>query len=590
MKNLAILNSMNKGHFEILGHFIYYCYLKKYNVTIFTNKENNNGWLDFYYLYFRKLEYVYVLQSYHEFSVDHLLILDLVYLISDDHEPEILDPLLREFPDKFVKLCLTMDQYESHSNKIKNIPYIVIFPFHGEPKINQYALPIVPFYKDDLFNTLKKKRKASYTILLLHNADSNLESILYQHPDFQYRWIVRDTGIHIHRNIPPFVKIYTNVNTFQLLDLLRDTDFILFPDGEYTRYSYRECRTISECLSWAISFNKPLLFESDIVPSLIGLQQFVRLNEKNKMDEHVVSKMKKCLCRDAYNDNTSCFYPDKFFQNTWNVLDRYFGKINPQISHRIKHCNEYSGYIHFIWIANHPQEKVPTRYLPNIHTFRRMNPNANIRIWYQKHILHFLQQERGGAYLSFYKQLPTTLTKADFARQLILYVYGGLYVDLDFYCIYPLSSLLSNKKILFFYEPRKHAAQQFLSELIYNGIMYSQRKRHPLFLTILDTIMIHYEDQYFKFKKNAFMTTGPYLLTLLYQENEIEKKDVLDSYFVLPFLDTKRLSDEKRQHLDSPSYVFTLWKEGSSRKDLNMYDYPFSLEQYLDNSFLFNAN
>lgn len=70
---------------------------------------------------------------------------------------------------------------------------------------------------------------------------------------------------------------------------------------------------------------------------------------------------------------------------------------------------------------------------------RQVNPDYEFKMYYDKDLLGFVQKEYP-QYLSLYNSLHGVYM-ADMARVLIAYHYGGLYMDLDFYCHRPFSCL-----------------------------------------------------------------------------------------------------------------------------------------------------
>lgn len=87
---------------------------------------------------------------------------------------------------------------------------------------------------------------------------------------------------------------------------------------------------------------------------------------------------------------------------------------------------------------------LPTFLQKLVDRWKEMNPNY-------KHILFDTEKARlsikrnfGDRFLSVFDKIVPGAYKADFWRYCILYVHGGVYVDIDTYCLGSLDSLINN--------------------------------------------------------------------------------------------------------------------------------------------------
>jgi len=90
-------------------------------------------------------------------------------------------------------------------------------------------------------------------------------------------------------------------------------------------------------------------------------------------------------------------------------------------------------------------------------------------------------------YLS-YKKLKPYSAKANLARYCLLYLFGGLYLDLT---IYPLEKLYTDAEFYVFED-----YQSIKSWSVHNGIMYSERK-NPILKTAIDIVVDHCKHEYY---------------------------------------------------------------------------------------------
>ena len=147
-------------------------------------------------------------------------------------------------------------------------------------------------------------------------------------------------------------------------------------------------------------------------------------------------------------------------------------------------------------------------------------------------------------YYSYNKMIQ----KIDFAKYLILYVYGGIYIDMDVKCLKSLSTLPDMHKYTgIFSSMSTNTAQRILlilinhpfgEDIVNNGIIFIAR-RHPI---MLETMKQAYKkkDNIYKNISNflhVFASTGPICLTngIKHYKHAYQKGDdilILDkSYF-----------------------------------------------------------
>ena len=78
-------------------------------------------------------------------------------------------------------------------------------------------------------------------------------------------------------------------------------------------------------------------------------------------------------------------------------------------------------------------------------------------------------------YLSLYRSFPYNVQRWDTIRYMILYVYGGVYTDLDTECFKPIEPLLEDVMIGFGEEPPEHNFNSSMPTLIGNAFMVSEQ-------------------------------------------------------------------------------------------------------------------
>jgi len=132
-------------------------------------------------------------------------------------------------------------------------------------------------------------------------------------------------------------------------------------------------------------------------------------------------------------------------------------------------------------------------------------------------------------YYPQYKQLWEDFTqpimKADFIRYLILYHYGGIYIDMDIYPIKPFDELLDNKQVFTTWSNSSRS-------LPYNALMMSE-KHNVVFWDIAEHSKISFYDKikinvYKEWKgRLVFQTTGHFMINRVLKKYKIKPMDIL---------------------------------------------------------------
>lgn len=104
-------------------------------------------------------------------------------------------------------------------------------------------------------------------------------------------------------------------------------------------------------------------------------------------------------------------------------------------------------YIHQIWIQG--KTNIPKKYLDRINSIKALNPDFTYILWDNDRILNSLNQFP--KLLEYYKNIEDiednninyNASRSDIGRILALYLYGGVYMDIDVSCIGSLNSIIS---------------------------------------------------------------------------------------------------------------------------------------------------
>jgi mannosyltransferase OCH1-like enzyme len=223
-----------------------------------------------------------------------------------------------------------------------------------------------------------------------------------------------------------------------------------------------------------------------------------------------------------------------------------------RLSNYIKGNNKIEKIIHRIWInKNNPLENdvLPERYNKYITVWKEYNSDFTHKLWSGKQIIELIM-EYFPEYVNFYLNLTPFIKKCDFARFVIVYVYGGFYCDIDFYCKRNISYLTEGGENYFIREPKEHYIQK--QELLCNGF-FGACKNNDFVLGWIDN-MVENKDI-----KDVLRHTGPIAFD---KYSKITKNKMLlgNTCDILSVISSFKFSSE----CDSYNYdISTLWFDGT---------------------------
>jgi mannosyltransferase OCH1-like enzyme len=196
-------------------------------------------------------------------------------------------------------------------------------------------------------------------------------------------------------------------------------------------------------------------------------------------------------------------------------------------------------------------------------TFQELNPDFEYVYWTRERFETILISHPVlSRYEGLYRRMGKMVEKSDFARCCILYVYGGLYFDMDYICAKSLASFVETHDWLMFYEPNEH-----MEGVLCSSCLGSKPGSH-FWIRVLDRMNRDYVYQEKAFSTNEF--TGPRLLYLIFKESSdlITERDLSDYCMFCPMifyngLPVKTGSMSKRCKSYTNIYTYTLWTEGT---------------------------
>jgi mannosyltransferase OCH1-like enzyme len=322
---------------------------------------------------------------------------------------------------------------------------------------------------------------------------------------------------------------YNNVDANVMMDIISNSDYLLVPKKVDSKYTYK---LISGGIPLAISLLTPIISTRELIDAC-GISD-VSVPYKNGM------KIRKSEI-DMNAERNKCI------TYTRNVLNGLTEKYIP------RQVEQPPINIHFMWLSKDMRRvNVPEKYHMHLRTWKIRNPNANIMIWNDDSVRNVIKQHFP-KYLTFYDTLEPVICRCDWVRFIIVYLYGGLYADLDFYCCKAINGLITSDT-LFYREAPEHEKDGLH---LYNGFFYSIPK-HPMLKGWIDYIVKNVKSPVDK--KDVVRTTGPIGLYNFYRMSgyDIHIGNFCD---IMPYTDSGKIS---RQCKTSDFYTYTKWNEGSN--------------------------
>lgn len=175
-------------------------------------------------------------------------------------------------------------------------------------------------------------------------------------------------------------------------------------------------------------------------------------------------------------------------------------------------------------------------------TWKEHYPSWEYKRWNDEMMVSFIQ-EHYPWYWEKYNNFQYNIQRWDVIRYLILYKFGGMYVDFDYESIEPIDNLLLGKSCCFAMEPESHN-NFYRKELVFNNAMMACEPEHFFMKRIIENVFsdeVVYQRSELRLIP-VLKTTGPWKLIDLYEQATPDEKDsiyLIPAKFVTPF-DTKQ--------------------------------------------------
>lgn len=213
-----------------------------------------------------------------------------------------------------------------------------------------------------------------------------------------------------------------------------------------------------------------------------------------------------------------------------------------------------SKQIHQIWLQGFVN--LPLKYYPNLDSIYKKNPDWKVNLWSEETIRPLIKSI-GDNYLQHYDSLKLLHQKVDYARYSILFVKGGISVDVDAVALKS------------FDETPGIATSDFIvsknsQDIFINNATILVSKENPLMKQLLDEI--DGDCKWYPGKTACIMySTGPMAFTK-FVNNHLDKITILDPIYFEPCSgrnDNCKVDSEKTilDHRHEGTWVNPVWKQ-----------------------------
>lgn len=231
--------------------------------------------------------------------------------------------------------------------------------------------------------------------------------------------------------------------------------------------------------------------------------------------------------------------------------------------------------IHSCWLdkVEYDNEKAPAKYNPKydefLESWKRFHPNHHFYWWNRRRLEGLFESPELNRWKDFwYSGLKRHIERCDFARYALLWMYGGVYRDLDYRCNKSIEPLLTGRELGLVREPLLHGLSEKLDPAltrgvdhqISNGLMMSA-KRHWFWSELMDHVVQNYDPQ-----ARVVVNTGPTRMRLFCALvlHRLPFNTFIETCDIFPYDYNEQLTAECPAGSPRRAYTTSRWKDGTN--------------------------
>jgi mannosyltransferase OCH1-like enzyme len=223
--------------------------------------------------------------------------------------------------------------------------------------------------------------------------------------------------------------------------------------------------------------------------------------------------------------------------------------------------------MHTMWLDSQEYDNIgPPETYPKYHEYeqqwRDLHPNWTHQFWNRRRLDELWDHPKLDRWKKFFYSIERVIERCDFSRYAIMYIYGGVYHDLDFIPLRSLDPLTENREFGWCYEPMLHRGlADWKIWRLYNGFLMS-RSQHWIWPLLMDNIVDNYSPT-----QLVILNTGPSRLSLF--ADSLNLRETYPDYFIdtckiIPMDFRNQITPECRFDSLDHAYCYTRWKEGTN--------------------------
>lgn len=199
-------------------------------------------------------------------------------------------------------------------------------------------------------------------------------------------------------------------------------------------------------------------------------------------------------------------------------MTEFFSKIDKEL------LSKNGKIIHQVWFGTIPNKKNAKKTYDKLKIYRDSwkdkNPEWYIIEW-NKDMCESIVSTFYSKYYSMYKKYVYEIQRCDTVRYMILHRYGGLYVDMDYFCNKSFDIVFEKYQSDFYLVQTPNRSGDYVS----NSLMYS-RPNHIFWKLLLFNMKLVSDDSPFYYTKHVkiMYESGPAILNRIYHMNKEKLK------------------------------------------------------------------
>lgn len=214
-----------------------------------------------------------------------------------------------------------------------------------------------------------------------------------------------------------------------------------------------------------------------------------------------------------------------------------------------------------------PYESLPQYMHDSIKTWKDLNPEYEYRYMDDVQARNFIAENFDQEWVDIFDSFPVGVMRGDLWRYMIIYVYGGVYADLDTNCLDPIDTWLdANYDMIVCPENKDHYCQW----------TFAATPRHPVIKSVLECIKEKMKSPNYNQDHFVHIYTGPAVWTEgISKALDVKVNSLIDDYVLINDCENAKMykfhcyGGEKWRifHFQSVKHIYGSqnWKDGYVR-------------------------